>query len=885
MIDEPAHGTFQWVLGNDFIEAWLSNQESSLLWIRGAPGQGKTVLSKFILDQLESQPANRQQPANIIYFFFYDQNEQFQSVLSLLRSLIKQLLKQNGIWRHITGLSEVEPSEESLWEVLEEVIRAPVLHTIYCVVDATDECKGDEARSKLLRRIKRLIAAQKSKSLPVLKILLTSRPTVDIGREMDGCPCMDLKTNSDDLRILIDSKIAALTDFDDDLRGYTSKLLLASAGRTFLWVSIVLKKLKATTLASRAIVEKIVAESPTDLDQLYNSIIGPIMKGSQQEQRILAWVVYGRRPLSLTELEAALATQMDSRNEKSTHDHKVSLTQDKVTSAMGIIVDIIDNRVHLIHQSAKDFLIKNQQLSGAEFCNGLDPNIYLAKICMIYLTFEDFETGPCGERATLETRRHQFPLYDYAAHNWHVHIRSEDEIDDNLTILRRLTEPGSAILLSWGEAAGIRGLQEVDDAWGVAMKTDIKWSIDDQNAYSVITEEKVNEAAKNGAKGYEKIEAFARRGDTVFTEAASHAIAANFDEGMLRVLLERHGSVMVTPELMEAAASNRNTGTSVLRLLLKLPVASQLTERIVRVAAENSEHGKHIIELFLRKENLLLEDGAIAALVELFDAEVLMQIPHGMSIEMNEQTVAAAAMNRKSGREILVLLLDRRPCKTKITGRMVQILARTFDREILGMLLDKGGEGVVVTDEVVKAAVGNVGSGKEVMTLLLDKRGADMIVTEEMVKLITGNFGEEVITLLLNKRGADVVVTEEVVIAAAANSNIGEKMMTLLFDKRGADVVVTEEIVKAAAANWGSGKEVMMLLFNKCGGDIVVTEEVVKAAAANWKSGKEVITLLLDKRGADIVVTEGMVKLITRKFGKEIITLLINKRGADVVVT
>jgi hypothetical protein len=86
---------------------------------------------------------------------------------------------------------------------------------------------------------------------------------------------MDLKTNSDDLRILIDSKIAALTDFDDDLRGYTSKLLLASAGRTFLWVSIVLKKLKATTLASRAIVEKIVAESPTDLDQLYNSIIWP----------------------------------------------------------------------------------------------------------------------------------------------------------------------------------------------------------------------------------------------------------------------------------------------------------------------------------------------------------------------------------------------------------------------------------------------------------------------------------------------------------------------------------------------------------------------------------------------------------------------------------
>jgi hypothetical protein len=64
-----------------------------------------------------------------------------------------------------------------------------------------------------------------------------------------------------------------------------------------------------------------------------------------------------------------------------------------------------------------------------------------------------------------------------------------------------------------------------------------------------------------------------------------------------------------------------------------------------------------------------------------------------------------------------------------------------------------------VTEEIVKAAAANWGSGKEVITLLLDKRRADVVVTEEMVKLITRKFGKEIITLLLNKRGADVVVT------------------------------------------------------------------------------------------------------------------------------
>jgi hypothetical protein len=36
------------------------------------------------------------------------------------------------------------------------------------------------------------------------------------------------------------------------------------------------------------------------------------------------------------------------------------------------------------------------------------------------------------------------------------------------------------------------------------------------------------------------------------------------------------------------------------------------------------------------------------------------------------------------------------------------------------LLLDRQGDDVYITDDVVKEAVGNEGSGKEVMTLLLD---------------------------------------------------------------------------------------------------------------------------------------------------------------------
>src|SRR5438876_2853718 len=72
-VDDPAPGTFQWFLRHEKVLPWLSGDESTLLWIRGSPGQGKTVLSKFLLDHLESSPFNLQQNAKVIYFFCYNQ--------------------------------------------------------------------------------------------------------------------------------------------------------------------------------------------------------------------------------------------------------------------------------------------------------------------------------------------------------------------------------------------------------------------------------------------------------------------------------------------------------------------------------------------------------------------------------------------------------------------------------------------------------------------------------------------------------------------------------------------------------------------------------------------------------------------------------------------
>jgi hypothetical protein len=82
---------------------------------------------------------------------------------------------------------------------------------------------------------------------------------------------------------------------------------------------------------------------------------------------------------------------------------------------------------------------------------------------MTYLSFEYFKTRPWGDSKTLAVRRRQYPLFHYAAHNWHVYIQSGGSIDGMSNMIYRLIKPGSTTLLSWGEVAEVQDLHEAID--------------------------------------------------------------------------------------------------------------------------------------------------------------------------------------------------------------------------------------------------------------------------------------------------------------------------------------------------------------------------------------------------------------------------------------
>jgi hypothetical protein len=792
---------------------------------------------------------------------------------------------------------DVEPaaiSEDSLWAILEEMLRAPIFGTIYCIVDALDECQDEASRHRLLAFLERLVqsASTRKRNSPVLKALIISRPTVELSRGLDQCPSIHLKANPHDLEAFIRRQIGKL-QLDANLQGDAIKLLTGRAEQTFLWISIVLKKLKdATTLLSQADMERIISESPSDLTALYEGIVSQIMhSGDVAQQKLLVWVVYGRRALTLLELQEALSIQDDSDSVESTRKHRIRLTENAVTNAAGVILEISDERVYLIHQSAKDFLLRSGHLATAEFCRGLHPAAYLAKVCMVYLCFKDFETGLCRDRVKLDERNQQHPFLRYAARNWHRHIQIEDDINSFASFIRRMTEPGSLTLLAWGEAAGIPDLDKAANIWDVATKAHIPW-LPELSEFeprdTVVDEDRIKAAAKSGVAGYDALNALVRRGNVLFTDEAAKAVARHFDQEMMRLFLEKNGGIMATPALMMAAAANKKYGTSVMRLLLEGQGNFAITDDLAAVVAENDESGKDITELLLR-ESASVSDKAFAAIVRGFGVEMirlLLSVREDFSI--TEDVVKAAIIHRER-EEAMTLLLEQRGNEIGITDELVLLLVGRFETQVTRLLLEKRGGEVKITEDVVKAAAGNSRRGEAVMALLLEKRGNEVKITKDVIKAAVGNneCGEAIMALLLEKRGNEVKITEDVIKAAAGNNERGETIMALFLEKRGNEIKITEDVIKAAAGNEESGKAIMALLLEKRGDEIKITENVVKIAAGNSRRGEAVIALLLKKRGDEIEITEDVVKIAAGNGGrgKAVMALLLEKRGGEVKIT
>ncbi|KAJ7829777.1 ankyrin repeat-containing domain protein [Mycena olivaceomarginata] len=407
--DIACPGTGKWFLNSDVYVRWRTNG-SSLLWCRGKPGVGKSILSSIVLQDICK---NANGSVAVHYFCDFAAGKQ-QKATSILQSLMRQMLL-HGNDGHISVLKRCRerlstpPSAKDLFQAFIEMCKLESSGP-YIVLDALDELEDRKVLLPLLRELVQVGC----------HIFATSRDIPDIAEALRTSEQLELEANRADLRLFVESELQA-SDFSH-LGGSSSIVdaIVDQAGGIFLLARLLTNHLFALTTMKE--IRRSLATLPSNLTSAYQSSLDRILAQPPARAalalRVIAWITHVERRLTMAELLHALAVE-DDTNELDEENFVSARMVMQVCVGLVLVND--DTSVSLVHATAHQFFQDMPTQS-------LNTHSDITSTCLHYLCMRAFETGPCNNILEMDTRLQNMPFLAYAAHHWGRHARRVEQV-------------------------------------------------------------------------------------------------------------------------------------------------------------------------------------------------------------------------------------------------------------------------------------------------------------------------------------------------------------------------------------------------------------------------------------------------------------------------
>ncbi|KAF4828588.1 Satratoxin biosynthesis SC1 cluster protein 4 [Colletotrichum tropicale] len=138
-------GSGDWLLDHEDFQTWKASPVSTLLWIHGKPGSGKSHLAARVIHDLSPSPSQTDKTAVAFAYCTATQTKTRMTMNNVLGAILGQLYKQLPITESIETLlsrSDNSAKEDPQRSEMKEGIRTVVcrLRSSYIVVDGLDEC-------------------------------------------------------------------------------------------------------------------------------------------------------------------------------------------------------------------------------------------------------------------------------------------------------------------------------------------------------------------------------------------------------------------------------------------------------------------------------------------------------------------------------------------------------------------------------------------------------------------------------------------------------------------------------------------------------------------------------------------------------------------------
>jgi hypothetical protein len=357
---------YNWIFNNTEFKKWHYDQSNCLLWIKGDPGKGKTMLFCGIINELQ-----KSDKYTLAYFFCEAADNRTNNSVAVLRGLIYMLLDQQPallpyLRKRYETAGEQLFKDVNTWTALSATLRDFLndenLEPTIMIVDALDECQ--EGLPQLLRLIVSVLPIS-----PRVKWLVSSRNWPEIEEQLQraeqGMP-LSLELNAGSVSAAVEWYVEKKVGYLARIKRYSPKIrdtiklhLSQNANGTFLWVALVCQNLEK----SRLFTDSKLQDFPPELDPFYNRMVQQIIDMEDIEARklclkILPIMLTVYRPVTLDELASLIGLD---------NDNEVPL--EEMIQLCGSFLTIRERSVFFVHQSAKDFL--SLKAAGTIFPNGI----------------------------------------------------------------------------------------------------------------------------------------------------------------------------------------------------------------------------------------------------------------------------------------------------------------------------------------------------------------------------------------------------------------------------------------------------------------------------------------------------------------------------------
>jgi ankyrin repeat domain-containing protein 50 len=386
------------------------------------------------------------------YFFFKDDHIMQKSSTNALSALLHQLFSQkkflipHAIPAYQSHGPNLTQKFYELWGILIKAANDPKAGEVVCILDALDECE-ESGRKEIITALNNFYNNVPEKTPSKLKFLVTSRPYRDIEQQSkevtSNIPTIRLRGEQESKEISNEinhvikwmvPKLRCDLGLNDAEQSTLQEEPLRITHRTYLWLKLILDVIRNEIGPTENRLKKIIGNLPDTIDEAYEAILSKV-RDKKRARKLLCIVVAAARPLTLKEMNIALAIEDEHRSYK---DLDLDLgnekrLEDTVRHLCGLFVSVIDEKVYLIHQTAKEFLLMQTDICSGGWKYSIDPvesELVIARTCISYLLFTEFDSyfdkrgESRGERYSKVkeiVENHHF--LSYAASQWAAHFR------------------------------------------------------------------------------------------------------------------------------------------------------------------------------------------------------------------------------------------------------------------------------------------------------------------------------------------------------------------------------------------------------------------------------------------------------------------------------